>query len=128
MVINYLFYRFSQIKIHKPTYWAKIFVPVVVVGVFMPVTLTLSKYFFGCYDSKGNDGAIKIVLSAVVLLVWVINSFYYSPQRIKKINDKYSNESKLWGNLKLALVCLILLGIFMFGSTAVRFFVQIPNC
>jgi len=94
----------------------------------MPVALTLSKYFFGCYDSEGNDGAIKIILSAVVLLVWVVNSFYYSPQRIKKINDKYSSESKLWGNLKLTFVCLILLGIFLCGSTVVSYFIQLPDC
>lgn len=94
----------------------------------MPIVLTLCKYFFGCYDSKANDGTIKIILSAVVLLVWMVNSFYYSPNRIKKINDKYSNDSKRWGNLKLIFACLILLGIFMFGSTVVRYFINIPEC
>jgi len=94
----------------------------------MPAALTLSKYFFGCYDSKANDGSIKIILSAVVLLVWMANSFYYSPQRIKKINDRYSNESKLWGNLKLTFICLLLLAIFWYGSTVIRMLIDIPEC
>jgi len=127
-MINYLFYRFSKMKIHKPTYWAKIFVPVIEVAVFMPAVLTLSKYFFGCYDSNTNDGTIKIILSVVVVLVWAGNSFYYSPQRIKKINDRYSSESKVWGNLKLILICMLLLVIFMLGSTTIRYFMQIPEC
>lgn len=127
-MIDYLFYRFSQIKVHKPTYWAKIFVPVLVMLAFMPVVLTLSLYIFGCYDSKANDGAIKIILSAVVVLVWIANSLYYSPQRIKRITDKYSSESKLWGNLKLAFICLLLLAIFMYGSSTIRYLMTIPEC
>lgn len=126
-MINFLFYRFSQLKIHKPSYWAKIFVCIIIAMAFLPAFLTLSKYF-GCYDQKANDGTIKLIILGVGIVSTMISNFYFSPQRIKKINDKYSSESKLWGNLKLAFVCLILLGIFILGSTVVRYFIQIPDC
>jgi hypothetical protein len=126
-MINYLFYRFSRIKIHRPTYWAKIIVCVIITMAFLPAFLTLSKYF-GCYDQKANDGTIKLFILGVGIVVTMISNFYYSPQRIKKINNKYSSESKLLGNLKFAFVCLIFLGIFIFGSTVVRCFIQIPDC
>jgi hypothetical protein len=58
----------------------------------------------------------------------MIPNFYYSPRRVKKINDNYSSESKLRGNLKLAFICLLLLAIFMFGGTVTRYFIDIPEC
>lgn len=70
---------------------------------FLPAFLTLSKYF-GCYDQKANDGTIKLIILGVGIVTMMIPNYYYSPKRIKKINDKYSSESKLWGNLKLAFV------------------------
>jgi amino acid permease len=127
-MINYLFYRFSQIKIYRPTYWARIFVPVLVILAFMPVILTLSKYYFGCYDIQANDSTIKIVLSSIVILVWIAISFYYSPQKIKRITDKYSGESKLWGNMKLLFISLLLVSIFWFGSALIRHLIEIPDC
>jgi hypothetical protein len=128
MMINYLFYRFSQLNIHKPTYWARIFVPVLVMLAFMPVILTISKYYFGCYDTESNDGTIKIVLSAIVILVWMAISFYYSPKRIKRIADRHSGESRMWGNLKLLFISLLLVSVFSFGGTIIRQFVNIPDC
>jgi len=127
-MVNYLFYRFYRVTIHKSTYWAKIFVSVVIGLSILPTCLTLSKYFFGCYDQKANEGTIKLIILVVGLTVMMIPNFYYSPQRIKRINDIYSNESKLFGNLKLILICLILFGIFMFGSAGVRYFINIPEC
>ena len=128
MMINYLFYRFSQVKIHRPTYWARIFVPVLVILAFMSVILTLSKYYFRCYDIQANDGTIKIVLSAIVIVTWMAVSFYYSPQRIKRITDRYSGESKVWGNIKLLFISLLLVLVFWFGSTVIRHLIEIPNC
>ena len=127
-MINYLFYRFSQINIHRPTYWARIFVPVLVILAFMPLILTLSKYYFGCYDIQSDDGTIKIILSAIVILVWMTISFYYSPQRIKRITERYSGESKTWGNMKLLFVSFLLVSLFWFGSTLIRHLVEIPDC
>jgi len=127
-MFNYLFYRFLQVRIHKPTYWAKIFVPIIEVLVLLPAALTLSKFFFGCYNQQVNDGTIKIFLSVFALLVWGANSLYYSPDRIRKINEKYSSESRLQGNLKLILICLLLFFIFWFGSAAIRMVVRIPAC
>lgn len=90
--------------------------------------LTLSKYFFGCYDQKANDGIIKLIILVIGLVVMIIPSFYYSPHRIKAINDKYSRESKWLGNLKLVFICVLLISIFWFGSAVVRYFIVIPEC
>lgn len=127
-MINYLFYRFYRITIHKSTYWAKIFVSVAIAMAFFPTCLTLSKYFFGCYDQTANEGTIKLIILVVGIVIMILANFYFSSQRIKRINGKYSNESKLSGKLKLTLICLILFGIFMFGSSVVRYLINIPEC
>lgn len=127
-MIDYLFYRLSRMKIHKPAYWAKIFVPVLVGVAFLPACLTLLKYFWGCYDRESNDGTIKFVVLAIAVVLMMITSFYYSPNRIRKLNEKYSAESGSWRNLKLIFSGLLLAGIFLVGSAAVRYFVRIPEC
>ncbi|MBX2901903.1 MAG: hypothetical protein KF775_19820 [Cyclobacteriaceae bacterium] len=128
MILNYLFYRFSQLKIYRPTYWAKIFAPVLVAIAFLPSVLTLSKYFFGCYNQNENDGTIKVIILGVSVLVMVLTNFYYSPSKVKKLSDKYSGESKLQGNIKLVLICVLLLIVFWYGSVAIRMLVNIPEC
>jgi hypothetical protein len=128
MILNYLFYRFSQLKIYRPTYWARIFIPVLVAGAFLPTGLTLSRYFLGCYNQTDNDGDIKIGISVIVILLMTLSNFYYSPQKTKKLAIKYSGESKVWGNIKLFLICIVLLAIFFFGSVLVRAIVKIPAC
>jgi hypothetical protein len=128
MILNYLFYRFSQLKIYRPTYWAKIFTPIVVAITLMPASLTLSRYFFGCYDTKANDLAIKLILSVIVLLIWFMTSRYYKPTKVKELWDKYSGESKLHGNVKLFLICVMLFGVFWYGSFVIRMLVKIPEC
>jgi hypothetical protein len=127
-IFNYLFYRFSQLKIHRPNYWAKIFTPVLVVIAFLPSVLTLSKYFFGCYDRNGNDGTVKAIVLGASLLIILLSNFYYSPTKVKELWRKYSGESKLQGNVKLVLVSLLLLAVFWYGSTGIRMLLNIPEC
>src|SRR5690606_17687212 len=100
-IFNYLFYRFSQLKIYRPNYWAKIFTPVLVVIAFLPSALTLSKYFFGCYYQNEKDGTVKAIILGASVLVVLLANFYYSPARVKKLYGKYSRESKLQGNVNV---------------------------
>ena len=127
-MINYLFYRFYGVTIHKSTNWAKIFISVAIAMAFFPTCLTLSKYFFGCYDQKANEGTIKLIILAVGITLMIIVNFYFSPQRIKRICGKYSSESKLLGNFKLIFICMVLFLIFIFGSAVVRYLLSIPEC
>lgn len=128
MFIDYLFYRFSQIRIHKPAYWAKIFIPITLICAYMPFIVNLSRFFFGCYDSEENDGLIKITLLAAAVLAWMVSSAYFSPRRVKMIHDKYSGESKSMGHLKLTLNVVLLAGVFMYGPTLLKVFVNVPDC
>lgn len=127
-MLNYLFYWLSRMKFYEPIYSAKIFTPVIVVATFMPASLTLSKYFFGCYDIKANDLTVKIILSIIVLLVMTVTNFYYTPNRVEKLLDKYSGEPKLQRNLKLFLICVLLMAIFWYGSALLRMLIDIPEC
>jgi succinate dehydrogenase hydrophobic anchor subunit len=127
-MFNYLFYRFSQIKVHKPTYWAKIFTPVLVAIAFLPSVLTLSKYFFGCYNLKESDGTVKAIILGVSILIMLLTNFYYSESRVNQLVEKYSRESKLQGNLKLFFICVLLLAVFWYSSTLIRMLVNIPDC
>jgi len=126
MMINYLFYRVYQIN--KSVYWAKIFVSVAIALALLPTCLTLSKYLFGCYNQDANDGIIKLIILVVGITVMMVPNLYYSAQRVKKISDKYSSESRIVGNVKMILIWLILFGVFMFGSALVRYLVNIPEC
>ena len=127
-MINYLFYRLSRIRIHKSTYWAKIFVTILIALAFFPSCLTLLKYFWGCYDYRSNRVLINFLILGVAFVVMALINFYYSPNRVKKLNEKYSRELNRRGNIKLILISALLVIVFMLGSKIIRYFVQIPEC
>jgi hypothetical protein len=125
-IFNYIFYRFLQTNIHKPIYWAKIFVPVIEILIFLPASLTLVKYSYGC--SVISEKAIGMIGILLWLLVWLVNSYYYSPSRIRKIIKKYSEDSRLMGNIKLLIICLLLISVFMLADDLIKLFIEMPDC
>jgi uncharacterized membrane protein YidH (DUF202 family) len=127
-MINYLFYRFSQLKIYRPTYLAKIFVPVIVAIAFLPSSITLSKYFFGCYDQNKYDGTVKIIILVTGFIAMLGINHYYSPDKVRQLSEKYSQESKLQGNLKLVFICLLFHAILLYGSDVIRILIEVPQC
>ena len=130
IIFNYLFYRFSQWKVHRPTYWARIFVPVIEVTIFLPAIFILIRYHYGCsvYQEVVNGSMLKLVLGIVVILIMIANNLYYSSSRIRKLQEKYLRESKWQANIRLFFICLLLLVIFLFTDDLIKIVIQIPEC
>lgn len=127
-MLNYLFYRLSNTSFKKRIYWGKIFFLTIILITCLPLLIRLSKYFFGCYDYNSYDGLIKIILIAIVALLLVISNVYFSTGRVKIINDKYSKIPKHNGNIRLAFICLFLVGLFLYGSALLSLLLDIPKC
>lgn len=122
-MINYLFYSLSKLKIYKPIYWAKIFVVLIIAISFLPAALAVLGHFLSFYDQGKIEVVIKLIILGLATVASVISNSYYSPDRIRKLNAKYSGEPRWHRNLKLTFVFLFLLGILLFGGTAVRYLV-----
>ena len=127
-MIDYIFYRFSKLKVYQPIYWAKIFTPLTFVVTIFPIVLTLSRFFFGCYDQNELDGMIKLILLVPSLAIMLLSDFYYSEEKVKRIQAKYSGESKSETIIKLILIGIIFFTVFWFGSFVVKVFVNVPAC
>jgi hypothetical protein len=130
IIFNYIFYRISQWRVYRPTYWARIFVPVIEVMIFLPIVFTLLRYHFGCsaYQEVVNGSMLKLVFSVVVVLVMIANNYYYSPSKIRKLQEKYLREPKARANLRLFFICILLFSILLFGSAVLRYFISMPEC
>ena len=113
-------------NIHRPTYWAKIFVPVIEILIFLPTILTFIKYYHGC--SIISEKSLGAVFIAIWLLVWLANFFYYSASKIRKISTKYSKTPRLKGNIKLFSIVVFLLCIFFFLDDLLKLYIDIPQC
>lgn len=127
-MINYIFYWFSKLKVYQPIYWAKIFTPLIFVITIFPVGLTLSRFFFGCYDQKAIDGTIKVIMLLPAVAIVLLSDFYFSDERVRRIQAQYSGETKLKAITKLISIGLLLFLIFWYGSVVIRMFFYIPTC
>src|SRR5687767_5767477 len=121
MLFDYLFIKLLTIKIYERVYWAKIFITCIEIIALEPTINAISKFYFGCKSPE-------ISFYVLALLLLFFNSIYYSPDRIKKLKERYREESFSKRNIKFLLIAASLTMIFVFLDELVKLFIEIPNC
>lgn len=128
--MNYLFYKFTNLKIHRSIYWAKIFTAILQGVVLLPVYLIMTKVIIGCieFSTLEENGALKWGYTLFALLLWIANYYFYNQDRIKRIDRKYRNETSVSSYLKLVFLIVLIIVWMLKAGDIIRLLVDVPDC
>lgn len=127
-MVDYLFYRISKIISRRRFYYTILFLFVPFLIAFMPMILSLTTLFFGCYENVKYALVFNVCFIFFAILYTTLIFRHYSPRRIRRIYAKYGNSSKFVGNIKLFILFVMLCAIFLYGNSFLGLFIQIPEC
>jgi hypothetical protein len=121
MFLDYLFFRLLAIGVYEKSYWAKIFITCIEAIALDPIVRTLINFYVGCNGSQN-----AFYFSALLLLIF--NSIYYSPSTIRRLREKYQNETLIVKITKLLFIVVVLVATFMYADDLVLRFIEAPPC
>jgi len=128
IILNILFYRFLQLNIYRSLYWAIMFISIIQLILLMPTIIILLRINYGCEIIESADLTIKIVLFAFCLVFLALNFGYYSPNRTRKLREKFSKQSSMNNKLKTMLAILGCFIVLIFSDDFWKLFFTIPQC
>jgi hypothetical protein len=130
VVMDYLFFKLTTIKIYKPLYWARIFITIIYGIILLPIYVISLKSLLGCtaYDEMNINGVLRWVYFFIALCIFSINYFYYNPNRIKRINRRYRNLTGVKSNILTLIIIIAIVGWILLAGDFIRLFLNIPKC
>jgi hypothetical protein len=90
----------------------------------------VTKAILGCdeYISYEDKGVLKWGYTLFALLLWIGNYYYYNPDRIKRIDRKYRDESRVSSYFKLTLIILLIVVWMLKAGDIIRLLIDVPTC
>lgn len=128
--MNYLFFKLTNLRIFRSTYWARIFIVIFQGILLLPVYILLLKAYLGCddFNALNHNGTLKWLYALIALVLLLINYFYYNLDRIKRIDREYRNYKGLRSYVRLSLIILLFILWMLKAGDLIRLFVEVPSC
>ncbi len=127
-VMDVLFYHFLQLKIYRSLYWSVMFLIIIQLIMLLPLAIILLRVNYGCEGLEKMDSSIKGIIAIFCIAFLGLNFRYYSSSRVRKLRQKFANQSKSLIWIKTVLATLLFLTSIILSDDILGMFMEIPEC
>lgn len=118
-LFNYLFFRFSKNRTSNPRFYGLMSITVIegflLLSIFKVVIIEI--YDYSKFIEMQESGLLRVLIIIPVLIIGLINHYYYSGKRIKSFLQRWEHESPVIIKIKVVAFLILVIGLTLFLPT-----------